>query len=170
MASRIWELNRCYPHGVFQASGRYSDFLESEATLQAQADYHASLANRVRREVEWLRRGPQARTTKAKARIDAAGQLIDELQTTESRQGQSSAGIDFTASGRKSKQLLVATGLGKSLDGRPIVTGFDLQLRPGERIGLLGCNGSGKTTLLKLLAGTCNRIPAPSLAPTGCAS
>ena len=102
---------------------------------------------------------------------DRCSRTVDRrVADTESRQGQSSAGIDFTASGRKSKQLLVATGLGKSLDGRPIVTGFDLQLRPGERIGLLGCNGSGKTTLLKLLAGTCNRIPAPSLAPTGCAS
>src|SRR5688572_30670680 len=144
VASRIWELNRCYPNGVFQANGRYSDFLEQrEAALQAQADYQASLANRVRREVEWLRRGPKARTTKAKARVDAAGQLIDELQTLESRQGQSSAGIDFTASGRKSKQLLVATGLGKSLGGRPIVTSLDFQLGPGERIGLLGPNGSG---------------------------
>ena len=81
VASRIWELNRCYPNGVFQAKGRYSDFLEQrDAVLQAQADYQASLANRVRREVEWLRRGPKARTTKAKARVDAAGRLIDELQ------------------------------------------------------------------------------------------
>ncbi|MEK6693737.1 MAG: ATP-binding cassette domain-containing protein, partial [Nitrospirota bacterium] len=58
VASRMVELNRSYPSGVFEARGRYSDFLEQrDAALQAQADYQASLANRVRREVEWLRRG-----------------------------------------------------------------------------------------------------------------
>lgn len=155
VATRIWELNRRYANGVFQANGRYSEFLEQrEAALQAQADYQASLANRVRREVEWLRRGPKARTTKAKARIDSAGRLIDELNEIESQKGNASAGIDFTASGRKSKQLLVAEGIEKSLGGKLIISGVDILLGPGERIGLLGPNGSGKTTVLKLLAGT----------------
>lgn len=155
VTTRIWELNRQYATGVFQATGRYSEFLEQrDAAWQAQADYQASLANRVRREVEWLRRGPKARTTKAKARIDSAGRLIDELHEIESRQQTTSAGIDFTASGRKSKQLLVAKGMGKALGGTPIVTNLDLMVGPGERIGLLGPNGSGKSTLLKLLAGT----------------
>ncbi len=155
VTTRVWELNRRYADGVFQANGRYSEFLEQrDAALQAQADYQSSLANRVRREVEWLRRGPKARTTKAKARIDSAGKLIEELQDIESRRPQGSAGIDFTASGRKSKQLLVAEGLEKSLSGKPILSNLDMLLGPGERIGLLGPNGSGKTTLLKLLAGT----------------
>lgn len=155
VASRIWELNRVYPGGLFEASGRYSDFLEQrDAVLQSQAEYRASLANRVRREVEWLRRGPKARTTKAKARVDAAGRMIDELETLEDRRRQAAAAIDFSASGRKSKQLLVASGLGKSMGGRPIVADLDLLLGPGERIGLLGPNGSGKTTLLRMLAGT----------------
>jgi ABC transport system ATP-binding/permease protein len=155
VASRMVELNRCYPNGMFEAKGSYSDFLEQrDAALAAQADYQSSLANRVRREVEWLRRGPKARTTKAKSRIDSAGQLIDELSNLESRREQGTAGIDFTASGRRSKQLVVAKEVSKSLGGRPIVQHLDLLLGPGQRLGLLGPNGSGKTTVLKLLAGT----------------
>ncbi|MCS6329513.1 MAG: ABC-F family ATP-binding cassette domain-containing protein [Nitrospira sp.] len=155
IATRMVELNRCYPEGRFEAKGRYSDFLEQrDAALQAQADYQSSLANRVRREVEWLRRGPKARTTKAKGRIQSAGKLIDELDQVEARAAQSTIGIDFAASGRKSKQLLVAKQVTKSFQGRPVVSNLDLLLGPGQRLGLLGPNGSGKTTLLRLLAGT----------------
>lgn len=155
IASRMVELNRCYPEGRFEARGRYSDFLEQrDAALQAQVDYQSSLANRVRREVEWLRRGPKARTTKAKGRIQSAGKLIDELDQMESRVAQSAVGIDFSASGRKSKQLVVAEQVIKTFNGLPVVTNLDLLLGPGQRLGLLGPNGSGKTTLLRLLAGT----------------
>ena len=155
VTTRIWELNRRYANGLFEAKGRYSEFLEQrDAALQAQADYQSSLANRVRREVEWLRRGPKARTTKAKARIDSAGRMVGELQDLESRQAKGPAGIDFTASGRRSKKLIEVIGLRKTLGVQPIVSDLDLQLGPGERIGLLGPNGSGKSTLLKLLAGT----------------
>ena len=155
IATRMVELNRCYPEGRFEAKGRYSDFLEQrDAALQVQADYQSSLANRVRHEVEWLRRGPKARTTKAKGRIQSAGKLIEELDQVESRAAQSSIGIDFSASGRKSKQLLVAKDVTKRFNEKPVVTNLDLLLGPGQRLGLLGPNGSGKTTLLRLLAGT----------------
>ena len=155
IASRMLELNRCYPTGVFEAKGRYSDFLEQRDTaLQVQADYQASLANRVRREVEWLRRGPKARRTKAKARISSAGELIEELESIEARSEQTTAGIDFSSSGRKSKRLLAAQGLSKTLNGHSIIRDLDLILTPGQRLGVLGPNGSGKTTLLRLLAGT----------------
>ncbi len=154
VTSRMIELNRSYPTGAFEAKGNYSDFLEQrDAALHAQANYEASLANRVRREVEWLRRGPKARTTKAKSRIDSAGRLIEELNSADARKDQGTAGINFTASGRRSKQLVEATQLCKSLGGRPIIKNLDLLLGPGQRIGLLGPNGSGKSTLLKLIAG-----------------
>jgi len=149
------ELNRSYPSGVFEAKGNYSDFLEQrDAALHAQANYEASLANRVRREVAWLRRGPKARTTKAKSRVDSAGRLIEELSSADARKDQGTAGINFTASGRRSKQLVEATQVFKSLGGRPIIKDLDLLLGPGQRLGLLGPNGSGKSTLLKLIAGT----------------
>ena len=155
VASRMLEINRRYPNGIFEAKGNYSAFLEQrDAALSAQADYQASLANRVRREVEWLRRGPKARTTKAKSRIDSAGRLIDELSDIEARRDKGTAGIDFTSSGRRSKQLVVATELGIALGGKPIIRDLELCLGPGQRLGLLGPNGSGKTTVLKLLAGT----------------
>ncbi|HSA61593.1 MAG TPA: ABC-F family ATP-binding cassette domain-containing protein [Nitrospiraceae bacterium] len=155
ITSRMLELNRCYPNGVFEAKGRYSDFLEQrEAALAAQANEHATLANKVRREVEWLRRGPKARTTKAKARIDSASQLIEALAESAARRESAQAGIDFTASGRKSKQLIVARRVSKVLGTRQIVTNLDLMLGPGQRLGLLGPNGSGKSTLMRLLAGT----------------
>jgi ATP-binding cassette subfamily F protein uup len=155
VATRMLELSRVYPSGLFQTDGRYSEFLaRRDEFLKGQAAYEESLANTVRRELEWLRQGAKARSTKAKGRIKEADRLIEELQDARARGVTRTAGIDFTASGRRTRRLLVARGLAKSLGGRPLVRGLDLVITPGTRIGLMGPNGSGKTTLLNLLAGT----------------
>jgi ABC transport system ATP-binding/permease protein len=151
IAKRMLELNRVYPDGLFQSDGSYSDFLEKrDELLRNEAAYQETLANLVRREVEWLRRGPKARTTKAKARIQSAGRLMDELDESRSRTASPSAAkIDFTASERKTKRLWSGKGLRK----RELFRDLDVLLTPGTRLGILGPNGSGKTTLLRIITG-----------------
>ncbi len=155
VATRMLELNRAYPAGLFQTDGRYSDFLaRRDEFLRGQAAYEESLANIVRREIAWLRRGAKARSTKAKGRIKEAGRLIAELGDARTRGAVATTGIDFTASQRRTRRLLVARGLSKALGGRTLIRGLDLTVTPGMRVGLMGPNGSGKTTLLNLLAGS----------------
>jgi ABC transport system ATP-binding/permease protein len=156
VARRMLELDRSYPEGLLQVEGTYSDLLERRDEIRKnQAEYQESLANRARREMEWLRRGPKARGTKAKARIQEANRLLDELQDVREREraAEPSAGIDFSASGRRTKKLLVAEGIAKSFEGRKVFDRVDLLIRPGSRLGVLGPNGSGKTTLLSVLSG-----------------
>jgi len=155
VATRMLELNRTYPNGIFETDGRYSEFLaRRDDFLRGQAAYQESLANTVRREIEWLRQGAKARSTKAKGRIKEAGRLMEELEDSRSRALTATAGIDFTSSQRRTRRLLAVRGLTKSLAGRRLVSDLDLVITPGTRVGLIGPNGSGKTTLLNVLAGS----------------
>ena len=150
VARRMLELNRAYPDGLLQIDGRYSDFLEKrDELLRNEAAYQETLANRVRREMEWLRRGPKARTTKAKARITNAEKIIGELAEGRDRARVSTAKIDFTATDRRTKRLWVGKGLRKG----GLFDDLDLLLTPGSRLGVLGPNGAGKTTLLRVIVG-----------------
>jgi len=154
VATRMLELDRAYPDGLFQTDGSYSEFLaRRDDFLKAQVAYQESLANTVRREIAWLRQGAKARSTKAKGRIKEAGRLMEALEDSRARARTATAGIDFTASQRRTRRLLAAKGLTKSLGGRRLVEGLDLVVTPGTRVGLIGPNGSGKTTLLNVLAG-----------------
>lgn len=155
ISTRIMELNRRYPDGHFSTVGTYSDFLnQREIFFAGQLQHQESLENKVRREIEWLRRGPKARTTKAHSRIKEAHQLIENLDEVKYRNSQKNqVGIDFNASERNTKKLLHAENISKSLGGKKLFSHLNLKLSPGIKLGLLGLNGSGKTTLIKVLMG-----------------
>lgn len=155
LATRCMEIAPLYPEGYFQVDGNYSSFLQrKEQFLDQQQEQEARMATKVRRETEWLQRGPKARTTKAKYRIDEAHRLKEELSRLKLRNRvDSDIAIDFDATGRKTKKLLEAKNLSKSYAGKTLFSGLDIILSPGRRIGLLGKNGSGKSTLMRILAG-----------------
>jgi ABC transport system ATP-binding/permease protein len=148
------ELNRAYPDGLLRVNGNYSEFLlKKEAFLEAQAKRQDALSNRVRTEIDWLRRGPKARTTKSKARIDKAHELIGELAEVSSRNRTATASIEFSATDRQTKRLVELENLEYGFAGRELFAGLNFAFTAGTRIGLVGPNGSGKTTLLRLLRG-----------------
>ncbi|HVJ06755.1 MAG TPA: ABC-F family ATP-binding cassette domain-containing protein [Acidisarcina sp.] len=154
VATEMVELNRTYPNGLLRVAGNYSQFLEKkEEFLETQAKRQDALENRVKREMEWLRRGPKARTTKSKARIDKANELIGELAELGARRSTSSAGIDFTATERQTKRLVEVEALSYTIGERTLFQNLNFAILAGMRVGLVGPNGSGKTTLLRLLRG-----------------
>lgn len=152
--NRMIELSPSYPQGSLQVNGNYSQFIEQRETfLSHQMQQEDSLAGKVRKETDWLRRGPKARTTKARYRVDEAYRLQDELLSVRSRNmATSSVRIDFDSSGRKTKKLLVAKNIQKRFDDKKLFKDLDMVLSPGSRLGLLGRNGCGKSTLMRVLA------------------
>lgn len=156
VTDRIVEIDPRYPDGVFSVNGHYSDFLEKREVFLQELDHERrALANEVRREVEWLRRGPQARSSKAAYRIDAAHRKIEQLSEAKRRSmGSDEVSIDFNASGRRTHELITGNGLEKSLGGSLLFSKLDAHVRRGTRLGIAGNNASGKTTLLKVLAGS----------------
>ncbi|MGP1308790.1 MAG: ABC-F family ATP-binding cassette domain-containing protein [Phycisphaerales bacterium] len=157
VATRVVELSAAYPDGTLSVEGNYSEFVRRRVEfLEGQARAEEALANEVRRDVAWLSRGAQARRTKAKGRIVASHDRMDALADMRSRNtvaAGASAKIEFNASERKTRKLLEAKGVSKSLGGRTLFRGVDLTLGAGDCLGLLGPNGSGKTTLIRVLTG-----------------
>ena len=154
IATDMVEISRSYPDGLLRVHGTYSAFLEKkEEFLHAQSRRQEALENLVHREIEWLRRGPKARTTKSKARIDRAGELMGELADLNARSRTATAQIDFSATERKTNRLIELEETAFSIGDRTLFEGLNFTLTAGMRVGLVGPNGSGKTTLLRLLRG-----------------
>jgi len=154
VSTRIIELDPRLPEGLLSVPGDYADYLEiKEQLLAAQGKLQATLKNTLRRETEWLRRGPKARSTKQQARIQRAEDLSEQVQELGARNRVREVGIDFAAETARPKKLIEARQISKSLGGKMLFSHFDLLVSPQSRIGLLGGNGCGKSTLLRVLLG-----------------
>ena len=154
VTNRILELDRRNAGGLLDVAGDYATYTERKvAVMAAQERREDVLRNTLRRETEWLRRGPAARTTKQQARIQRAGALADEVSELGGRNRDRSMALDFQAQGQKPKRLIEARGIGHRYGERTVFQNIDLHIGPGTRLGLLGPNGCGKSTLLRVLVG-----------------
>jgi ABC transport system ATP-binding/permease protein len=159
VGNRILELDRRNAGGLLDVAGDYATYVERKAdAMAAQERREDVLRNTLRRETEWLRRGPKARSTKQEARIQRAGALADEVGELETRNRARAVDLDFQASGRKTRRLIEARGISVRYGARTVFADLDVLVGPGTRLGLLGPNGCGKSTLLRVLTG--------ALAPT----
>ncbi len=138
---------------LYKYTGNYTQFLEKRIERQQVAQDQADKAkNLLKKEVEWLNRQPQARTTKAKYRIDAVGGI---RKTANQVQKKTKLEINLTGK-RLGKKILEVENLSKQFDGNVMVDSFSYIFKLGDRIGLVGKNGVGKSTFLNLLTNKLN--------------
>jgi ATP-binding cassette subfamily F protein uup len=146
VTNRILEIDRgeLYTYG-----GNYSYYLEKkalaeESALSSQRKHQGVL----RRELEWLKRGPKARSTKQKARIDRIG----DMRETEFKQVQGK--VDISTPGRRiGKKVIELETVFKAYDGRTLIKDFTYEFSPDDRVGIIGGNGAGKSTLMDIITG-----------------
>ncbi|HZS36051.1 MAG TPA: ABC-F family ATP-binding cassette domain-containing protein [Polyangia bacterium] len=150
VATRIVELDR----GQLYAYGAgYDRFLEQQAErLQTETAREAARASFVRRELDWIRRGPKARSTKQQARIDRFDQAVAARPQAEDRRA-GAVTLRLPSGGRLGKTILELDAVGKSLGGKRLFEDLTLVMKPGDRIGVVGPNGAGKTTLVRTILG-----------------
>ncbi len=132
--------------------GAFADYLEQKAERFAHAErVESNRQSFIRTEIEWLRRGPKARSTKQKARIQRAEAVIgaEGLRT----RGEVELGGLEAGSSRLGGTILEILGVSLDLGGRRLIEDLTLRLVKGSRIGIVGPNGAGKTTLLRLVTG-----------------
>ncbi len=141
---------------LYKYTGNYTQFLEKRIERQqVEQDQADKAKNLLKKEVEWLNRQPQARTTKAKYRIDA----VDGIRKT-ANQVKTKTKLEINLTGKRlGKKILEVEKLSKQFDGNSMVDSFSYIFKPGDRIGLVGKNGVGKSTFLNLLT---DKLPADS--------
>jgi len=146
VTNKILEIDR---GDIYTYSGNYSYYLEKkalaeESIVSSQRKHQGIL----RRELEWLKRGPKARSTKQKARI----QRIDEMQGREFKQALGK--VDISTAGRRiGKKVIELENVSKSYDSRTLIKDFTYEFVPEDRVGIIGGNGVGKSTLMDIITG-----------------
>jgi len=146
VTNRIIEIDR---GDLYSYSGNYSYYLEKKALAEESADSSQRKHQGVlRRELEWLKRGPKARSTKQKARIER----IQEMQTLEFKQAHGK--VDISTPGRRiGKKVIELTNISKTYGERTLIQNFTYSFSPEDHIGIIGSNGAGKSTLMDIITG-----------------
>ena len=146
VTNRILEIDRA---DLFNYAGNYSYYLEKKALQEeSSASSERKHLGVLRKELEWLKKGPKARSTKQKARIDRIG----DMQDKEFKQTQGKVEID-TPGRRIGKKVIELEHIYKAYDNRTLIKDFTHEFTPRDRIGIIGGNGAGKSTLMNIITG-----------------
>jgi ATP-binding cassette subfamily F protein uup len=146
VTNRILEIDR---GDLYTYSGNYSYYLEKKALAEdAAASSQRKHQGVLRRELEWLKRGPKARSTKQKARIDRIHAMQEQNFKT------ANGKVDISTAGRRiGKKVIELTQVSKGYDGRSLIQDFTHEFGPEDRVGIIGSNGAGKSTLMDMITG-----------------
>src|SRR5688572_1890277 len=150
VATRIVEVDR---GKTYSYEGNYEEFLLVQAerlATEAEAEYQR--VSFIRREIDWIRRKPEARRTKAKARIDRFDAAVAAAPGDDDKQA-ATLGLRLPTGPRLGGTIVELAKVSKSLGGKLLFKDLTLVMKPGDRIGIVGPNGVGKTTLIKTILG-----------------